>query len=336
MPIRLNQLQASLGKGLAPVYLFGGPEPLLIQECRDAVFAAAREQGFTEREILYADARYDWDSLADSGMAPSLFASKRIVDLRLPTGKPGTAGSRALSNWLEAPDPDLLLVISCDQWDASSRKSKWATAIDRAAVRVDIWPITARDMPGWISERMKARGLAPERAAVLQLAQRLEGNLLAAHQEIEKLALLKGEGTVSEQDVLESVADSSRFDAFVLAEQLLAGRLGEALRAATGLRRTGVPIQMVTGALTRELRSLESFQLALDNGRNEAETFRKLNIWRSRQPLYRQAAGRLPHNTLLSALSHLSRIDLQSKGQAQGNPWHGLDHLVRSLCSASP
>jgi len=278
------------------------------------------------------DKKFDWSSLEQAG-APSLFASRKIIDLRLPTGKPGRDGAKVLGDWLSAPDADRLLVVSCEAWDKSSRDSKWAQAFDRTGVRVDIWPVSPAELPGWIIRRMKELGLEPEQEAVMVLADRLEGNLLAAQQEIEKLLLLKGRGKVSENDVLQAVADSSRFDAFLLVERLLEGNLPDGLRVASGLRRTGVPVQLVTGALYRDLKVLEAFKMAARSGESELNTFRKLNIWRSRQKPMRSAAHRIDSARLLNAFSQLSRIDLQSKGRAAGDPWQSLDHLVCALCS---
>jgi DNA polymerase-3 subunit delta len=332
MPIRPEQLPAQLQRGLAPVYLIGGEEMLLVQECRDQVCAAARDQGFSERALLRADASFDWEELAATGAAQSLFSSRRIIDLRLPTGKPGRDGGKALTEWVQQPDPDVLLLVSCDKWDASSRKSKWAAALDRAGVRIDVWPIKPAEMPEWISRRMRQSGLEPDREAVMLLAERLEGNLLAARQEIEKLLLLKGLGPVSAADVTQSVADSARFDSFLLAEHLLAGRLADGLRVSTGLRRTGIPLQMVVGALYREFTVLEAFSLARQAGQNEQQAFRRLNIWPGRQPAMRAAAGRLGVRRLNDAFSRLAGIDRQGKGMADGDPWHALDRLVVALC----
>ena len=333
MPIRPQQLASYLERGLSPIYLFGGAEPLLVQECRDLVLNAAKEQGYLERELYLADRTFDWSTLERVGAELSLFASRRIIDLRLPTGKPGREGARALTRWAANPDPELLLMVSCDQWDKSSRSSKWASVLEKAGIRVDIWPVSPEELPGWIGARMRARGLQPDRGAVEVLAERLEGNLLAAQQEIEKLLLLKGQGTVTEEDVLQAVADSSRFDAFLLVERVLAGNLDDGLRVASGLHRTGVPLQLITGALYRDLRTLEAFKLALKAGVNESSAFRTLNIWRSRQNPMRRAADRLDMSRLFDAFSRLSLIDRQSKGRAEGDPWHGLDHLVCALCA---
>jgi DNA polymerase-3 subunit delta len=334
MPLRGDQLPGQLQRGIAPLYLIGGSEMLLVQECRDQIFAAAREQGFTERELLQVGRGFNWQDLSDAGGAPSLFASRKIIDLRLPTGKPGREGATALTEWAAQPDPDMLLVISCDTWDASSRKAKWASVLDKAGVRIDIWPVKPAEMPGWIRSRMHQAGLQPDAEAVMMLAERLEGNLLAARQEIEKLALLKGQGPVSPDDVEKSVADSARFDGFLLAEKMLAGNVGEGLRIASGLHRTGIPVQLVTGALYREFSVLETFQLAVGAGESEQAVFRRFNVWPARQGALRLAAGRLNARRMNDAFRRLSLIDRQSKGMDVGDPWHSLDHLVCAVCSA--
>lgn len=333
MALKLEQLQGSLDRGLAPLYLLGGPEPLLLEEARDAIFKAAQGEGYAERTLVEADGRYDWARLQESVGAPSLFSQRRILDLRLPSGKPGQAGAKALAAWAESPDPDTLLVMSCDSWDPQSRKAKWAEALDRAGVRIDIWPVRPNELPRWISARMQAAGLQPDREAVLMLADRLEGNLLAAKQEIEKLALAKGSGPVTEADVLEAVANSSRFDAFLLLDRILEGNVADALRVALGLRRTGIAIQLVTGALARGLETVEAYRMAIVAGENESMVFRKLNVWQSRQAVLRAAARRLDGKRLAQAWARLSEMDRQSKGRADGDPWHSLDRLVVRLCA---
>lgn len=332
MPLRQEQLPAHLQRGLSAVYLIAGPEPLLVQECRDMVRAAATAAGYLERDIVQVDRDFDWEVLGSMAGAPSLFATRKIIDLRLPTGKPGAEGARVLSGWAAQPDPDTLLIVSCEEWDAGSRKSKWATELDRAGTRVDVWPVKPAELPGWIARRMRASGLVADARAVELLAERVEGNLLAAQQEIVKLLLQKGPGPVTADDVLGAVADNSRFDAFLLGERILAGDKADGLRVSTGLRRTGVPLQLVVGALYHEFRLVEAFRHAVQSGQNEATAFRTLNIWQSRQGSIRSAAKRLAPERLARAISDLALLDLQGKGQAAGDPWHGLDTLVCRLC----
>ena len=330
MPLRVDQLADSLRRGLAPVYLVGGEEPLLLQECCDQIREAARAQGFVERELLQVERGFDWSELQHAGAA-SLFASQKIVDLRLRTGKPGREGAKALTAWAENPDPNVILMVSCEQWDAGSRKSKWAASLAKAGQRVDIWPVNARELPAWLDQRMRKQGMQPEPEVVRILADRLEGNLLAARQEIDRLALLKGEGIVTVDDVMKVVADSSRFDAFTLAENMLAGNLRDGLRVAAGLKRMDTPLPMLLGALLKELKTTEAFRLAMRGGEQETVVFRRLNVWQNRQNTVRAAARRLNTRQLFSAFKQLSLIDRQSKGQAAGDPWQSLETLLLHL-----
>jgi len=332
MALRADQLAGSLQRGLAPVYLIAGEEPLLLLECCDAVREAARSQGYVERELLQAERGFDW-SLLQQAAAPSLFASQKIIDLRIRTGKPGRDGGKALTEWAEAPDPNIILLVSCEKWDASSRKAKWAGALERAGQRVDIWPIKAAELPRWLAQRMAQHGMQPGPEVLELLADRLEGNLLAARQEIDRLALLKGKGTVSIDDVMRVVADSSRFDAFALGEHMLSGNLRDGLRVAAGLHRMDTPLPLVTGALIRELKTTEAFRLAMRGGENESVVFRRLNVWSNRQNAIRSAARRLNTRRLFGAFRQLALIDRQSKGRAGGDAWQSLDALLMQLAA---
>jgi DNA polymerase-3 subunit delta len=328
--IKAHQLTASLKRGLAPVYLVGGEEPLLLQECCDEIREAAKAQGFLEREILQVERGFDWSELQQAA-APSLFATQKIIDLRLRTGKPGREGARVLSEWAEAPDPNMVLLVSCEQWDASSRKSKWASRLEKAGQRIDIWPIKAHELPNWLEQRMHQHGMQPEPDAVALLADRLEGNLLAAKQEIDRLALLKGAGTVSLDDVMRVVADSSRFDAFALAEHMLTGNLRDGLRVAAGLKRMDTPMPLLLGALLRELKTTEAVRLAIRGGEQEFTVFRRLNVWQNRQNQIRAAARRLDTRKLYKAFKILALVDRQTKGRAAGDPWQSIETLLLEL-----
>jgi len=332
MSLRQEQLAASLQRGLAPVYLIGGEEPLLLQECCDQIRQAAKAQGFIERELLQVERGFDWSELQQAA-APSLFATQKIIDLRMRTGKPGREGAKVLTEWADAPDPNMVLLISCEQWDASSRKSKWAARLEKAGQRVDVWPIKAQELPRWLEQRMQQHGMQPEPEVIRILADRLEGNLLAAQQEIDRLALINGAGAVSVDDVLKVVADSSRFDAFALAEHMLTGNLRDGLRVAAGLRRMDTPLPMLLGALLRELKTAEAFRLAMRGGEQETMVFRRLNVWHNRQNTVRTAARRLNTRRLFGAFKLLSLIDRQSKGQAAGDPWQSIDTLLLQLAA---
>lgn len=330
MALRVDQLAGSLQRALAPVYLVGGEEPLLLQECCDQIRAAAKLQGFVERELLQVARGFDWSELQQVA-APSLFASQKIIDLRISSGKPGREGAKVLTKWANAPDPNMVLLVSCENWDAGSRKSKWASSLERAGQRVDIWPIKAHELPRWLEQRMQQHGMQPEPEVLRILADRLEGNLLAAQQEIDRLALLKGAGMVTVDDVLKVVADSSRFDAFSLAEHMLTGNLPDGLRVAAGLKRMDTPLPMLLGALLRELKTTEAFRLAMRAGEPESVVFRRLNVWQNRQNTIRGAARRLHTRKLFDAFKLFSLIDRQSKGRAFGDPWQSIDTLLMLL-----
>jgi DNA polymerase-3 subunit delta len=332
MMAKADQLPALLSKSLAPVYLVAGAEPLLVQESRDRIIQAAQQQGFVERTVFDVTRNFDWGLLAGDAAELSLFSSRKIVDVRMPTGRPGRDGSQALLEVVQAADPDVLLLVSCGKWDTSLRKSKWATGLARAGVLLEIWPVKPQQLPQWIRNRMAAAGLDPEPDAVAMLAELVEGNLLAAQQEIDKLVLLEQAGRVSADDVTRAVANSTRFDAFRLVECALQGQLGECLRVATGLQRTNVAIQAVSGALYRELSLTDSVRSAIQSGENESSVFGKLRIWPARQAPIRQALRRLSEFDFGESFRALALIDRQSKGRAPGDPWQTLDRLLWFLC----
>jgi DNA polymerase-3 subunit delta len=332
MALRPQQLPAQLEKGLASVYLLAGAEPLLLQECRDAVIEAGQAQGFTERDLHEVGQGFDWDRMGEDSAAMSLFSSRKIVDIRLPTGKPGTEGAKALVTLAEQADPDVLVIVSCAQWSAAQRRTKWASRLASAGVLVEIWPVKAQELPGWIRQRMQQAGLRPEPDAVNLLAEMVEGNLLAAQQEIDKWVMLGTDRAITAADVERAVADSSRFDAFRLVESVLAGRLADSLRVSTGLKRTGVAIQLVIGAFYREMMVAATLARAVRAGEQEAAAFRRLGVWPARQGPMRAAAGRLSPQQFDRAFSTLNRIELQGKGRASGDPWQTLDRLLWFLC----
>lgn len=335
MAVKPEQLPALLERSLAPVYLLAGAEPLLLQECRDLIIQAAQSQDFQERSVYEVRRGFDWNLLQEDSGALSLFSSRKIIDIRLPTGKPGSDGSKALVAMAEANDPDVLLLVSSGEWSGAMRKLKWTTVLARAGVLVEIWPIKPQQLPGWIKTRMVRAGLQPEPDAVSLLAELVEGNLLAAQQEIDKLVLLDQGSRVSADDITRAVANSSRFDAFRLVECALQGRLDECLRVAAGLQRTGVAIQLVTGALYRELATVDAIRLAFRAGEAESAVFSKFRIWPARQAPIRRALGRLSGFDFGESFRALTLIDRQSKGRAAGDTWQTLDRLLWYLCDPS-
>jgi len=318
---------------LAPVYLVAGSEPLLVQESRDLILGAAKDQGFLERNVYQAGGVFDWNIVRDAASEQSLFSSRRVIDVRLPTGKPGKEGGKFFSDWAGSPDPDRLLIVSCDEWDSASRKSRWASDLASAGVLIEIWPIRAAELPAWIERRMRASGLRPEKEAISVLADLVEGNLLAAQQEIEKLSLLDAGRDVTVEDIRNSVGNSTRFDAFRLNECLLSGQSEECLKVASGLRRTGVAIQAVVGALYYQLNKLDAVRSALAGGEDESRAFNRLRVFRTAQPAFRMALRRVTESQIGDSFRVLSLIDRQSKGRASGEPWQSLDQLLLAFCA---
>jgi DNA polymerase-3 subunit delta len=333
VPIRLAQLDRQLAQSIAPVYLIAGSEPLLVQEGREQVIRRARENGFEERQILVVDRAFDWAEDLAAAAAPSLFNPRKVLDVRVASGKPGQIGARVLAEWGENPDTDVVLVLSFGNWDAASRKTKWAQVIDRAGVLVEVWPLKPSELPPWVSQRMSAAGLQADREAIAMLAELVEGNLLAAQQEIDKLAMVGTGKRISAEDVEKSVANSARFDAFRLADCALRGEASECLRVAAGLLRNHVAIQPVTAALYNELSLAEGLCEVQNNGGDERAFFSRARVWPMRQGPMKQAAGRLRRDDFGKAFRCLSRIDLQGKGRAAGDPWRTLDDLLLFLCA---
>jgi len=329
--IQANQLKSQLQKNLAPCYLVTGDEHLLVSEALDAIRDTARLQGFTSRDLHVATTGFDWAQLRDSTSNLSLFAEKQIVELRLPTGKPGRTGSQAIVELIEQIGPDLLLLVSAPKLDRSGQSSKWAKALESAGISMLLWPIGPRELPGWITERMRRAGLQPDRDAVSIIADRVEGNLLAAGQEIEKLRLLLGEGEVSAAQVSSAVANSSRYDVFKLVDAALSGDAKRSMKVLAGLRAEGVEPVIIVWALTRELRSLASVSDALAGGVDLAAGMQKANVWRNRQSLVRSCIARHQERDFHRLLKVTGQADQAAKGQLRADPWQIVTAIVLEL-----
>ncbi len=332
MRLRQEQLDAHLARGLAPVYLVSSDEPLLQIEAADAIRAAARRNGYTSREILEADARFDWQSLSHQAEALSLFAERKLVDLRIPSGKPGREGGQALRDWCQAPPEDLLLLITVPRLDRSQLASAWVKAIDQAGVVLQLWPPDAARLPGWIQARLRAAGLEPAPGVAELLAERTEGNLLAARQEIEKLVLLHGRGPVSLEAATRAVADSARYDAFTLVDAALAGDARRTQKILAGLRAEGTPAPVVLWALARALRELAAVASLIGAGQPETAALNRAGVWKNRQPLVRKALGRGGADHWRALLRRCRAADAAIKGAAAGaDPWLRLEEIALAL-----
>lgn len=321
MKLSANQLSTHLKKSLAPCYLVTGDEHLLVAEALDEIRDAARQRGFGMRELHVATTGFDWAQLLASSSNMSLFAEQRIIELRLPTGKPGRAGGQAIVELVERAGPETLFIVTAPKLDRSAAASKWAKTIDKKGVNLPVWPIALRELPGWIAGRMRAAGLQPDPDVVALLADRVEGNLLAAGQEIEKLRLLLGEGPVSVEDVSKAVADSSRYDVYKLADAALGGDATRAVRILGGLRSEGVEPVIIMWALTRELRTLSRLDDVVRQGGDLSSAMRKNGVWSNREGLVRSCMRRHKPGAFNRMLKASGRADAAAKGQRRGDPW---------------
>ncbi len=326
MKIFPDKLEAQLKKVLLPIYFFSGDEPLQLNEAADTVRRHARGQGFSEREVMHVEKGFDWNELLMASNALSLFAEKRVIDLRLPSGKPGKDGGAALTEYAKRPPEDTILLISSGKVDKRSQSAKWYKALDNVGATLQVWPVDTTEMPRWLDQRLRSRGLQPDRDAVRIIAERMEGNLLAAAQEVDKLVLLHGTGSLSVEQVEAAVADSARFDVFGLVDAALSGDTPRLTRMLDGLRGEGVEPILILWALTRELRSLAEMATQIEHGKSMDEVLSR--VWGKRKGPVK--AGLQRHNCVRwqQMLRRAARLDRVIKGAASGNAWDELLQLT--------
>lgn len=335
MKLNSAQLGKHLQGHLAAVYVVSGDDPLLSQEASDALRNAARSQGFSERQVFHCDASFDWSLLYEAGASLSLFAEQRLIELRIPSGKPGDKGSSALLDYLARPAEDTILLISLPKLDGSAQKTKWAKALIDSpdSVFVQIWPVETSQLPQWIRQRLAQAGLSASQDAVELIADRVEGNLLAAAQEIEKIKLLADGQPIDAAYVLAAVADSARFDVFGLIEASLNGDAVHALRMLEGLRGEGEEPLFICAMLARELRLLSGLALQISQNTPMERAFAAARppVWDKRKPLLGKALQRHTGKRFNQMLLQAQQIDAQIKGQARGDPWNSLARLCLQL-----
>ena len=334
MQLKPPQLAEHLSQHLAPCYLISGDEPLIVQECADAIRTAARAAGCAERQRITISSKDDWLELGHSAGSLSLFADRKLIEVQLPSGKPGTEGSKAIQEYLAGDQEDVLLIVS-GRIDKQSQKSKWYVALDQAGVVLPVWPISPTELPGWITARMKTAGLTADNDAVTLLAERLEGNLLAASQEIEKLRLLHGEQRITAELVADTVSDNARYDAFRLVDVALSGDSGGAVRTLRGLRAEAIQPPVLLWALSREVRLLADLKREIAGGTSVNAALSQRGVWRNRQGLVRSAMNRLGGRDLAEMQALSFHADGASKGFMQGEPWSLLERLVVVMAQGS-
>ncbi|MEZ5572205.1 MAG: DNA polymerase III subunit delta [Halioglobus sp.] len=330
-----EKLAEHLQQQLLPVYLVSGDDPLLIQECCDLIRQKARESGCNEREVVEAGApNFNWHDILHSAASMSLFADRKLLELRLPSGKPGTDGSSALCDYLEIDGDDVLLMV-CGKIDKQSTNSKWYKALDKAGATVQIWPVDAKNLPRWLQQRVRSAGMSIDPDALQLLCDRIEGNLLAAVQEVEKLKLLATDNRITAQTVTEAVSDNARYNVFEMADNALKGNASSSLRMLHGLRAEGSEPTVVLWALARDIRTLYEAKLDCDKGQSPQQALSARRVWKSRMSLMQAALSRHDADSLALLLEQASQVDGSIKGFAGGRPWDNLERLVTGICRVS-
>jgi DNA polymerase-3 subunit delta len=331
MELRADRFERQLaGEALRPAYLIAGAEPLIVQECADAVRAKARAEGYAEREVLEAGRDFDWNDLSMGLASLSLFSTRRLFDLRLPSGRPDRDGSKAITDFCANPPPDTILMITAQEW-SQKHAGKWSEAIAKLGHVVVAWPVKTGELGDWLDRRLRSRGLSAEPAAVQLLAERVEGNLLAAAQEVEKLALLAPGARLDAATMESLVADSARYDVFKLVEAALAGEAQRSVRMVRALRQEGEQVPGLLPILAMELLKVASLARIAGTGGNLMSAMREARIWESKQALYRRALEKHPAARWESFVAEAGRIDLIAKGRLPGDPWLALERLLVAL-----
>lgn len=331
-----EKLTDHLQQKLLPVYLVSGDEPLLLQECCDQIRQKARAENCNEREIIEGGvSNFNWQDILHSASNMSLFADRKLIELRLPSGKPGAEGSKALCEYLDIASGDDVLLIVSGKIDKQSTNSKWYKALDKAGVTVQVWPVDAKNLPRWLQQRVRNAGMSIDDDALRLLCERMEGNLLAAVQEVEKLKLLAADSKITMQTVTEAVSDNARYNLFDMADNALKGNASVSLRMLYGLRAEGTEPPVVLWALVREIRTLYEAQLDCDSGQSTQQALSSRRVWQNRMPLMQAALTRHNTHSLSLLLEQAARADGSIKGFADGKPWDNLSRLVITLCRAN-
>jgi len=335
MRLKPEQLKQHLQKTLLPVYIVSGDEALITQELTDQIRSAARTQGFDERETHQIDAKYDWGLLLESANALSLFSERKILELRIDSGKPGDKGGKALLALLERPNPDNIYLLVLPKIDKGVQNSKWFKALDKVGAFIAHWPIERPQLPGWIANRLRGYNLKADSEALALLADRTDGNLLAAAQEIEKLRML-GLENISLEDIEGSVTDASRYDVFALGEAAFKGDCTRGLHILSVLEAEGLHALQPLAILANDIRLLFSFTQLTNSGVNDDKALQQLKVfWPKKQTQIKAAARRLSANNVQQSLILCKQIDFASKNLLQDDAWRLLSQLILKLCGLS-
>ena len=339
MQLRFDALDGHLAKTLAPLYVITSDEHLLALEAADKVRRAAKAQGFFEREILTVERSFKWGALLAANQSQSLFGDKKLIDLRISTGKPGKDGGQALQDYVAHLSPDNLTLITLPKLDWATQKAAWVSSLQQAAVYIDIPLVERNHLPNWISQRLALQQQSAERQSLEFIADRVEGNLLAAHQEIQKLALLHPAGKLSFEQIHDAVLNVARYDVFKLNEAMLAGDVARLSRMLNGLKGEGEALPLVLWAMAEEIRTLLKLKSGMQQGRPLSALLKEYRIWGPREKLMDPALRRVSLQTLQTALQEASQVDKMVKGLRAkafaGDAWDALLQLGLKVATAA-
>jgi DNA polymerase III subunit delta len=328
MRITTEQLPQQLKRTLAPLYTIYGDEPLLAIEAADRIRTNARERGHSEREVLTADQHFDWSQLRISGASQSLFATQRILEVRIPSGKPGNEGGQALQSLCNALPADTIVLIQLPEIDWRAQKGAWFGALDAAGVMVEAKQVGRAELPAWLGGRLKTQDQQADDETLAFIADKVEGNLLAAFQETQKLALLFPPGKLAFERVKEAVLDVARFDVFDLGEIVISGDAKHLARMLAGLEGEGIAPPLILWTMTEEIRAAGRLVAMLNMGRPMQQAMRDARIWgQGRQAMLQRHVKRHSTAQIEAALRHAARIDRMIKGLAKGDVWDELLQL---------
>lgn len=331
MQLRFDAIDAHLTKSLAPLYVITSDEHLLALEAADKLRKAARAQGLSEREVLVVERSFKWGELLAANQSQSLFGDRKLIELRIPTGKPGKDGGQALQEYAAALSPDNVTLITLPKLDWQTQKSAWVAALQQTAVYIDIPLVERAQLPAWIGTRLAAQRQSADRQSIDFIANRVEGNLLAAHQEIQKLALLHPEGKLGFEQVQDAVLNVARYDVFKLNEAMLAGDATRLVRMIDGLKGEGEALPLVLWAMAEEIRTLLKIKSGAAQGKAIGMLLKEYRIWGPRERLMEPALRRLRLSTLEGALQEAAQIDKMIKGLRTkafaGDAWDALLQL---------
>ncbi len=334
MQVKADQLAQQLTKASRPIVWVAGDEPLLVQESCDLVRGHARDSGFATREVLEVTAHFDWNTLLSSVSNLSLFGDRKLIELRLGAAKFDDGARKALQAYAEAPGDDNLLLISSGRVEKATQSAKWFKAVESQACFVEIWPVNAQQMPGWIRQRLKQHDMTADAGAVTMLAARVEGNLLAAAQEIEKLSVLLEGRHVDAAAVAGAVADSARFSVFGLIDAALEGKPARVLRILSHLRAEACDPLFILNMLCRETRALLRMRQQVEQGQHPNGVMQAERVWSSRTAIIGRALQAHDTRSLGTILRDCLKVDQAVKGVLRLNPWDELSILLLRLAGS--